>query len=917
MIVDPNFLVPGKNTARGIFPAGQGDARQIAVISGKGGGTDPAEGRTGKREAVDFKSIFLTGDPRPKDQAPVPKKAAQRDPGEAEANASKEDLEASPADAPAPADLPEIHDRSAKNHSASYPDVQTSNDVPSGRSDRQMHRPDGSDQSPMTQKAAPTEPAPLLMAGGAKTLNPGQYGPQATDVWAARNPQSVKRAPERITDAFASNNAKPIQDTGGGAEAVDQPDLQSNRQAEPKTVLQDRSSEPATPNSMKNEAEIQSGQMLHAPNPERPRGLTAQNGRADQTNRNDWRRTSLVSGSRAEVHSDTPRPQGTERSSRAPIAQDQATGRSDLAAASMDVVSNAPKQPAEHPHAVGFAEVDTKTSRQIPEESMMSQGSGQVPTTLGDPAATRNAADKNQAGEPLQASVMRRGTRPNTGQLNTGQAPRATAAKAEQIPNGGLADGRRAIVQEPGPRSPMDTKPVNLSDAGKETATRGLGLSGDQPKPQTSQGIQTAEKQALTEKAPVRGGEAPEAQTRGEVRAVQNGDATLRGHRTSSDRPGLNMGTGASKTHVEGLRSSEGSASAALQDVGDETRRANADPKVSGKPEALPDAKGQTAAPMAQLLRGVSDDRRQLEPHARGEDQKTRVASDSHAPQKQRTQAGETLTGQPAATTAPVSAQSRPPASTDIQPVSDRQGGAEAPKPETPAKTQATQSMMSAAQTPMAQLEQPRAVRLGRYDDSRPAQGVASSRSEALKLVQPEVESAPKPQMPPAMVPEVEPRQVAGEQPAPEAIREPGSSTTVHQAARNHVFQMPDTAQRVTDQMVQVARNMQSGAVEIALNPEELGRVRMQLVAGETGLTMTVVADRPETLDLIRRNIEQLAQEFRALGYQSLDLSFGGNSPGQDQRTPQTNHTFQTTGPQAPDHARSPLVTSSGMDIRL
>lgn len=69
--------------------------------------------------------------------------------------------------------------------------------------------------------------------------------------------------------------------------------------------------------------------------------------------------------------------------------------------------------------------------------------------------------------------------------------------------------------------------------------------------------------------------------------------------------------------------------------------------------------------------------------------------------------------------------------------------------------------------------------------------------------------------------------------------------------------------------------------VEVTLSPEELGRVRMTLTTVDGGLTLTLVADRPETLDLMRRHIGQLAQDFRDMGFQNLSFSF---AQGQDPR---------------------------------
>ena len=49
-----------------------------------------------------------------------------------------------------------------------------------------------------------------------------------------------------------------------------------------------------------------------------------------------------------------------------------------------------------------------------------------------------------------------------------------------------------------------------------------------------------------------------------------------------------------------------------------------------------------------------------------------------------------------------------------------------------------------------------------------------------------------------------------------------------------------------------------AGPIEIALNPEELGNVRIALNVSEASIGVSILAERPETLDLQRRNIEQL-----------------------------------------------------------
>lgn len=73
------------------------------------------------------------------------------------------------------------------------------------------------------------------------------------------------------------------------------------------------------------------------------------------------------------------------------------------------------------------------------------------------------------------------------------------------------------------------------------------------------------------------------------------------------------------------------------------------------------------------------------------------------------------------------------------------------------------------------------------------------------------------------------------------------------------------------------------GGTEIILSPQELGRVRLTLLCTDGAIAVQIIADRPETADLMRRHIDSLAQEFRALGYQSVSIDFGPNHErGQD-----------------------------------
>jgi hypothetical protein len=72
----------------------------------------------------------------------------------------------------------------------------------------------------------------------------------------------------------------------------------------------------------------------------------------------------------------------------------------------------------------------------------------------------------------------------------------------------------------------------------------------------------------------------------------------------------------------------------------------------------------------------------------------------------------------------------------------------------------------------------------------------------------------------------------------------------------------------------------QGGRAEILLDPEELGKVRLTLVTSPEGVSVAVLAERPETLDLLRRGADGLADEFRALGFRDIGFSFGHAGAG-------------------------------------
>ncbi|OCX63401.1 hypothetical protein BFP70_12165 [Thioclava sp. SK-1] len=85
-------------------------------------------------------------------------------------------------------------------------------------------------------------------------------------------------------------------------------------------------------------------------------------------------------------------------------------------------------------------------------------------------------------------------------------------------------------------------------------------------------------------------------------------------------------------------------------------------------------------------------------------------------------------------------------------------------------------------------------------------------------------------------------------------------------------------AQSVSQQVTAAVKTLPDGPVEISLSPEELGKVRLVLQSSDSSMTVLVQAERPETLDLMRRNIDQLSKDMRALGYSDVSFSFSDSN---------------------------------------
>ena len=134
----------------------------------------------------------------------------------------------------------------------------------------------------------------------------------------------------------------------------------------------------------------------------------------------------------------------------------------------------------------------------------------------------------------------------------------------------------------------------------------------------------------------------------------------------------------------------------------------------------------------------------------------------------------------------------------------------------------------------------------------------------------------------------------------------------------------PHVARQIGEAMTQASHR----PTEIALSPKELGRVQMSVLADDGAVTINILAERPDTLDLMRRHIDQLGQTLRSMGYDSINFAFGHGAHGDETSDKNTHHA--SSEKDAHTHRDSkksvedanPVIhvtsaTTQGVDIRL
>jgi len=132
--------------------------------------------------------------------------------------------------------------------------------------------------------------------------------------------------------------------------------------------------------------------------------------------------------------------------------------------------------------------------------------------------------------------------------------------------------------------------------------------------------------------------------------------------------------------------------------------------------------------------------------------------------------------------------------------------------------------------------------------------------------------------------------------------------------------QQASVAASVGQQISAAIGHKPDGVTEISLNPEELGRVRFSMKTHEGSVVLIIAAERAETQDLMRKNIESLSQEFKGLGFTDIGFQFQGHGQSRER----DNNTGTTiVSDQVPEPAieiadsENEQIGEDGLDLRL
>ncbi|CUH51374.1 flagellar hook-length control protein FliK [Shimia marina] len=135
----------------------------------------------------------------------------------------------------------------------------------------------------------------------------------------------------------------------------------------------------------------------------------------------------------------------------------------------------------------------------------------------------------------------------------------------------------------------------------------------------------------------------------------------------------------------------------------------------------------------------------------------------------------------------------------------------------------------------------------------------------------------------------------------------------------------------VVRQIADAVKMSDKSLIELAMDPPELGKVRMSLSESSGVMTVSIAAENQATTELMRRHIDMLRKDFMEMGYENVSFSFEQNSSDSSQQNAQSGGSLGNGAGMAqadgaplidPDmiasqQAAATTLPGGGIDIRL
>jgi hypothetical protein len=130
------------------------------------------------------------------------------------------------------------------------------------------------------------------------------------------------------------------------------------------------------------------------------------------------------------------------------------------------------------------------------------------------------------------------------------------------------------------------------------------------------------------------------------------------------------------------------------------------------------------------------------------------------------------------------------------------------------------------------------------------------------------------------------------------------------------------TVPALTHLVTERAQSGKPSAVELTLTPDELGKIRLILTPDGDKVRVVLHAERPETMDLMRRNTDAFVADLRTAGFNNPSFSFAnwGDAPkgGSRQKHNASNHSANAVFSAAPvSSTHRAEISRAGLDLRV